>query len=142
MKFYVYVNKLIKSSSTTSNAPKKRGPPAAQNQDSSGKTLQSDSSKNASSGDSYILNLYLQKGTIPVFLEMANEFFSIIHLQINGQEKVSIYEDHQMDHAMTATNTNIASSNNDNEMMDHDGKPDKKQKFLNPGQRFNIEIIP
>jgi len=47
-----------------------------------------------------------------------------------------------MDHAMTATNTNIASSNNDNEMMDHDGKPDKKQKFLNPGQRFNIEIIP
>ena len=31
LKFYVYINKLIKSSSTTSNAPKKRGPPAAKN---------------------------------------------------------------------------------------------------------------
>jgi hypothetical protein len=47
-----------------------------------------------------------------------------------------------MDHAMTATNTNIASSNADNEMMEHDGKPDKKHKFpLNANQRFNIEII-
>jgi hypothetical protein len=46
-----------------------------------------------------------------------------------------------MDHAMTATNTNIASSTNDNEMMDHDGKVDKKSKFLNSGQKFNIEII-
>lgn len=141
MKFYVYVNKLVKSSSTTSNAPKKRGPPAAQNQDSSGKTLQSDSSKNTTAGDSYILNLYLQKGTIPVFLEMANEFFSIIHNQIHSQEKASIYEDHQMDHAMTATNTNMASSNADADMMDHDSKPDKKQKLLNSGHRFNIEII-
>jgi len=46
-----------------------------------------------------------------------------------------------MDHAMTATNTNMASSNADNEMMDHDAKPDKKQRFLGSGQRFNVEII-
>lgn len=82
----------------------------------------------------------MQKGTIPVFLEMANDFFNIIHHQLNTGEKQSAYEDHQMDHAMTATNTNIASSN-DNEMMDHDGKVDKKQKYLSPAQKFNIEII-
>lgn len=129
LKFYVYVNKLVKNSSSTSNAPKKRGPPAAQNVDSSGKTIQSDSSKNATSGDTYILNLYLQKGTIPVFLEMANEFFNIIQTQLSSQDRGTNYEDQNMDHAMTATNTNRASSNNENEMMDHDGKPDKKQKF-------------
>jgi hypothetical protein len=93
LKFYVYINKLVKNSSTTSSAPKKRGPPAAQNIDSSGKTLQSDSSKNGASGDIYILNLYLQKGTIPVFLEMANEFFNIIQNQLTSQDKASVYED-------------------------------------------------
>ena len=31
------------------------------------------------------MNLYMQKGTIPVFLELADRFFSIIQQEINGQ---------------------------------------------------------
>ena len=54
------------------------------NQDSSGNTIKSGSSlngpKKSGSGEIYILNMYLQKGTIPVFLEMADEFFSLINL--------------------------------------------------------------
>ena len=37
------------------------------------------------SGEHHVLNLYMQKGTIPVFLELADRFFSIIQQEINGQ---------------------------------------------------------
>jgi hypothetical protein len=41
--------------------------------------------KSGSTGEHHILNLYMQKGTIPVFLELADRFFSIIQQEINGQ---------------------------------------------------------
>jgi len=55
-----------------------------------------------------------------------------------------------MDHAMTATNTNIASSTYDNEMMtDQEGKPfdqkaqnlSKAHSPLDVNQRFNIAVL-
>lgn len=93
LKFYVYINKLVKNNNSSSQTTKKRGPPAAQNQDSSGKSLHSGSRSTGKSsqnvGDVYILNLYLQKGTMPVFLEMVNQFFTLIHQQLAYQEKGS-----------------------------------------------------
>ena len=76
MKFYVYINKLVKSNNQPQQ--KKRGPPAAQNLDSSGNTIKSGGSNAKPVGEHHILNLYLQKGTIPVFLELTDNFFSII----------------------------------------------------------------
>ena len=57
LKFYVYINKLAKSNNQPQQ--KKRGPPAAQNLDSSGNTIESKSSQNKSQGEHHILNLYL-----------------------------------------------------------------------------------
>lgn len=77
LKFYVYINKLVKSNNQPQQ--KKRGPPAAQNLDSSGNTIKSGGSQPSKAlGEHHILNFYLQKGTIPVFLELADNFFSII----------------------------------------------------------------
>mmetsp|Transcript_14158 Transcript_14158/g.24067 ORF Transcript_14158/g.24067 Transcript_14158/m.24067 type:complete len:124 (-) Transcript_14158:317-688(-) len=88
LKFYVYINKLVKNgpSQGSQSKPKRRGPPAMQNQDSSGNTIQSGSSShnNQVAGEYYILNLYLQKGTIPVFLEMADHFFALVKLQLKS----------------------------------------------------------
>lgn len=84
LKFYVYIDKVVKNGpvqQNTSSQKKQRGPPGAV--DSSGKTLSScTDSKSGASGETYILNLYLQKGTYPVFLEMADRFFSIIQSQL------------------------------------------------------------
>jgi hypothetical protein len=45
LKFYVYIDKLVKNGATqASSKPKRRGPPGAQNQDSSGNTIGSGSS--------------------------------------------------------------------------------------------------
>jgi len=58
--------------------------------DSSGKTINSAGSSHAKPGlvgEVYILNLYLQKGTIPVFLEMSDKFFSIIQSHLANQDK-------------------------------------------------------
>ena len=74
--------------------------------------------------------MFLQKGTIPVFLEMADDFFSKIkahisfqNMEANGQsEKLDFHHQNGItfDHGMaaTATNTNIASSTYDHEMAD------------------------
>jgi hypothetical protein len=82
LKFYVYINKIVKNGSNVQQSQnRKRGPPAAMNQDSSGKTVSSCSQtlmKVNLPGETYILNLYLLKGTYPVFFEMADKFFSII----------------------------------------------------------------
>lgn len=94
LKFYVYIDKLVKNGPNVQSNNKKRGPPAAQNQDSSGKTVSSSNtiSKNNIGGDAYILNMYLQKGTYPVFLEMADKFFSIIQSQLANQDKVDFFK--------------------------------------------------
>jgi len=89
LKFYVYINKLAKSNNQPQQ--KKRGPPAAQNLDSSGNTIKSGSSQtNKAIGEHHILNLYLQKGTVPVFLELADNFFCIIQQEISASEKVVV----------------------------------------------------
>jgi hypothetical protein len=80
LKFYVYVNKLAKNTPNAQQQqqqpPKKKGPPAAQNMDSSGKSLRSISSVGGTITDEcYILNMYLLKGTVTVFLELADNFF-------------------------------------------------------------------
>lgn len=84
LKFFVYIDKVVKSSPNVQQNNRRRGPPAAQNQDSSGKTISSgnNSSKPNVKGEVYIVNMYLQKGTFPVFLEMADQFFSIITSQL------------------------------------------------------------
>ena len=79
LKFYVYINKLVKSNNQPQQ--KRRGPPAAQNLDSSGNTIKSASSQSKAVGEHHILNLYLQKGTIPVFLELADNFFQLIQTE-------------------------------------------------------------
>ena len=59
--------------------------------DSSGNTIKSGGSlagKPEITGEVYILNLYLQKGTIPVFLEMSDLFFSTIQQQLTNQDKM------------------------------------------------------
>ena len=43
-------------------------------------------------GEHHILNLYLQKGTIPVFLEVTDKFFSIIQREIVTVDKVAIWK--------------------------------------------------
>lgn len=89
LKFYVYINKIAKNGQNAAPAkpPKKRGPPAAKDLTSSGsiKSGTSPSMKSGSTGEHHILNLYMQKGTMPVFLELADRFFSIIQQEINGQ---------------------------------------------------------
>ena len=86
LKFYVYINKLVKNSSNSTKQSKPRA--GGSNMDSSGKTINSaGSGKPGLSGEVYILNLYLQKGTIPVFLEMSDKFFSIITSHLNNQDK-------------------------------------------------------
>ena len=58
------------------------------NQDSSGKTISSSNTAKGTLGEeTYILNMYLQKGTYPVFLELADKFFSIIQSQLANQDK-------------------------------------------------------
>lgn len=89
LKFYVHIDKLVKNGPNLqpSSQKRQRGPPAA-NQDSSGKTMSSQTTNSSpNQGDMYIVNLYLQKGTAPVFLEMADRFFSIIETQLANQDK-------------------------------------------------------
>ena len=51
--------------------------------DSSGKSLRSISSVGGTITDEcYILNMYLLKGTVTVFLELADNFFQIIQNQM------------------------------------------------------------
>ena len=81
-------------------------------------------------GEVYILNLYLQKGTIPVFLEMSDRFFSIIQNHLANQDKTETANSPNMDHAMigydrsTAPGTGMgAGSAYENEIMaDQEGK--------------------
>ena len=89
LKFYVYVNKLAKNTPNAQQQQqqpqKKKGPPAAQNMDSSGKSLRSISSVGGTITDEcYILNMYLLKGTVTVFLELADNFFQIIQNQMDA----------------------------------------------------------
>lgn len=89
LKFYVYVDKVVKNSNLPAGQQKRsRGPPASKSADSSGRTQSSSGSRGTMAGDAYVLNLYLQKGTTPVFLEMADKFFSIIQSQLTNQDKV------------------------------------------------------
>jgi len=78
--------------------------------DSSGKTIGSANSSKPG-GEVYILNQYLQKGTIPVFLEMSDKFFSIIkshlanqdkHKEANNKGDFEMANSNQIDHAMSA----------------------------------------
>lgn len=102
LKFYVYINKIAKNGPTNNQTkPAKRKPPAASNVDSSGNTLGSRNSLNKGSGEHHVLNLYMQKGTLPVFLELADRFFSIIQQEINGAattESVGAADDMMGDH--------------------------------------------
>ena len=80
LKFYVYINKIAKNgqNATPAKPQKKRGPPAAKDLTSSGSIKSGSPSLKSGSGEHHVLNLYMQKGTIPVFLELADRFFSII----------------------------------------------------------------
>lgn len=155
LKFYVYINKHVKSGTTQQGQQKKsRGPPAAQSQDNSDKNL---AGKSKAASEAYIVNLYLQKGTIPVFLEMANQFFSIIQSQLANQDKMKgdgkyeQYPSNQLDHNMTsvhtAAHTNITPSINDNEMTDMERVKKAGQSAgtgyapLAINQKFDLAII-
>ena len=111
-----------------------------QNQDSSGNTLGSNSSAKLPLSGAHIVNLYLQKGTIPVFMEMADNFFSKIKLQLENQERLDS-ADHEMsnqiDHAMTASNTNFASSNDINDM----GGKKNYELPVGTNFKFNLTVV-
>ena len=111
LKFYLYIDKVVKNGPNLQSSSRKRGPPAAVNQDSSGKTISSSNTattKNTNIGgeETFILNMYLQKGTYPVFLEMADKFFSIIQSQLSNQDKpddaIKKQETEGNDHIMAA----------------------------------------
>lgn len=51
------------------------------------------------------MNMYLQKGTFPVFLEMADQFFSIITSQLANQDKLTSTksDNDAIEHAISQT---------------------------------------
>ena len=88
LKFYVYIDKLVKNGQNMPSSNKKRGVrTTSDNNNGSGKTVSSGNTIKNLGGDFYVLNMYLQKGTYPVFLEMADKFFSIIQSQLANQDK-------------------------------------------------------
>lgn len=88
LKFFVYIDKVIKNGPNVQQATgRRRGPAPVQNQDGSGKTISSNGNTKDMKGEVYILNMYLQKGTFPVFLEIADKFFSLITRQLEFQIK-------------------------------------------------------
>tara|TARA_B110000285_G_scaffold128787_1_gene145029 strand:- start:287 stop:502 length:216 start_codon:yes stop_codon:yes gene_type:complete len=71
----------VKSTPNQSSSSRKRQTTSAS------KGSNQSSNEFPSANDSYLLNMYLQKGTYPVFLEMADNFFSIIQTQLLNQDK-------------------------------------------------------
>jgi hypothetical protein len=78
------------------------------------------------SGEHYILNMYLQKGTIPIFIDFADEFFGMITRYLEQSEKlghspaIDFHNGNGYEH-LTAGCTNPGSSSYDHEMADMDG---------------------
>ena len=78
LKFYVYINKVVKNQTSQGSSKQRKNGPPGSNSDGKYGSRSSGGDNNGVPGDMYIVNLYLQKGTSPVFLELSDRFFSII----------------------------------------------------------------
>ena len=79
LKFYVYINKIVKTSPNPSSNSKSR----KQNPNKDNASNDSKNSCQTQEANGYILNVYLKNGTVPIFIELTDQLFSIIKYQMS-----------------------------------------------------------